>query len=77
MFYIDIGRHGYKDKDEFINEFRKIDAWLKQKDGSMGYKNLNLDKGIDHNKEYSDIALMLIDSIVYHQSSFETDSEKN
>ena len=50
-------------------EFKKVEAWLKRKDGTMGYRQINLDKGIDHAKEYSELGLMLCDTIVFHKEN--------
>jgi len=66
MYYIDIGYHDLSE-EEYMNEFKKIEANLKNKDGGFAYKQINLSNGIDHTKEYADIGLMLIKSIVYHR----------
>ena len=66
MYMIDIGRHSLTSQ-QYLDEFKKLEAYLKNKDGSYGYKQLNLDKGINHMKEYAEIGLMLIDQIVFHQ----------
>lgn len=66
MYIIDIGRHDLT-QQQFIEHFKKIDAFLKQKDGTMAYSQIKLDNGIDYAKEYTEIALALITKIVYHK----------
>ena len=37
MYLIDIGQHGLS-SDDFMLEFKKIEAYLKKKDGTQGYR---------------------------------------
>ena len=66
MYYVDLARHGMSDQD-YLDKFKNIQAKLKDKaSGEYKYKSVNLTKGIDYTKEYSEAALMFCDCIVLH-----------
>ena len=71
---IDIGRpdaEEYSSDEKYMEVFQNIEANVKNKNGGgHAYKQINLTNGIDHTKEYSEVALMLSKSIVHHKKSF-------
>ena len=53
---------------QIIDTFHKLEARLKQKDGSFAYKSIKIDGGFDYTKEYPEIALMFNTHIVFHKT---------
>lgn len=60
MHVIDIGRTSL-DQDQFLNYFRQIQVKTKSKVGIETIRQIKIDNGLDHTKEYPEIALKLID----------------
>ena len=54
---------------KIIERFSKLEARLKQKDGSFAYKSIKIDGGFDYTKEYPELALKYNTQIVFHQTN--------
>ena len=53
---------------KIIERFSKLEARLKQKDGSFAYKSIKIDGGFEYTKEYPEIALKFNTEIVFHHT---------
>ena len=53
-------------EQEMILFFEKISSRAKKEDDTFEYKQLKINGGLDHTKEYAEMALELIDQVVYH-----------